>query len=150
MLRCDGGAFDWPTLDECSAHVHWYYRARHNATQSLGASSAGGGGATAHAATPGAATLPRHTVLRGGGGPSTPLCQDGSEMCGVKRGFGMNSTPHGRLPRHIRATKHQRQARASTGSLGGIGRGKLKLRGAVGGGSRSGARQCELVRADGF
>ena len=50
-------------------------------------------------------------------------------MCGVKRGFGMSFTPHGKLTRHIRATKHQRQARASTGNLRGIGRGKRALTG---------------------
>ena len=50
--------------------------------------------------------------------------QDGNAMRGVERGFGMLFTPHGRLARHIRAPKHQRQACASTGKLGGIGRGK--------------------------
>ena len=45
-------------------------------------------------------------------------------MRGVKRAFGMPFTPHGRLTRHIRAPRHQRKARASTGKLGGIGRGK--------------------------
>ena len=27
MTCVRGGAFDWPTLEECSAHIHWYYRA---------------------------------------------------------------------------------------------------------------------------
>ena len=31
--------------------------------------------------------------------------------------FGVNSTPHGSLTRHTRATKHQRQARVSTGNM---------------------------------
>ena len=44
--------------------------------------------------------------------------QDGNAMRGVERGFGMLFTPHGRLARHIRVPKHQRQARASTGNLG--------------------------------
>ena len=52
------------------------------------------------------------------------LCQGGNTKPGVKRGFGMLVTPHGRLTRHIRAPKHHRKARASTGKLGGIGRGK--------------------------
>ena len=46
-------------------------------------------------------------------------------MRGVKHGFGMLFTPRGRLTRHIPAPKHKRQARASTGKLGGIGRGKI-------------------------
>ena len=64
-----------------------------------------------------------------GEGAGSGLCQYISEMRGVKHGFGMNFTPHGRLTRHIRATKHQRQARASTGSLGGIGGGRRALTG---------------------
>ena len=50
------------------------------------------------------------------------LRQDENRMRGVKRGFGLLFTPRGRLARHIQAPEHQRQARASTGKLGGIGR----------------------------
>ena len=42
-------------------------------------------------------------------------------MRGVKHEFGMLFTHEGRLTRHIRAPKQQRQARASTGKLGRIG-----------------------------
>ena len=45
-------------------------------------------------------------------------------MRGVKHEFGMLFTHEGRLTRHIRAPKQQRQARASTGKLGRIRWGK--------------------------
>ena len=45
-------------------------------------------------------------------------------MRGVKHGFGMLFTPRGRLTSHIRVPKCQRQTRASTEKLRGIGRGK--------------------------
>ena len=60
----------------------------------------------------------------------TRSCQDGSGMCGVKtRLLYECHAPRGRLKRHVRATKHQRQARACTGSLGGIRRGERALTG---------------------
>ena len=56
---------------------------------------------------------------------SSWACGKMETKCAVlKHEFGMLFTHEGRLTRHIRAPKHQRQARASTGKLGRIRRGK--------------------------